>query len=341
MARTITTESPSRDARRYLRHWANADFVEPRLRVKHPGLTADRRRTKARQIAVLLEQGIEFVESAENSSALTKPLALYYSTENLARAACIFRDATKDVSNFGHHGLSGDRKKRNFVRNLSCTVSGGRNGVWPQFFALFNSDWMRFSVTENGSSLRRDSRVPYATKQLTKGKELNLGELLRHLPELAEDVVLADWGHPLVVHAMSLEFTTHSGPPTQYSARIVLRHGHHPETRAMVIDRESDCSRATTEHLTRRTACSTSTRLQRKPSRIQVGALMPSASSTWTSLGAPKSSSNLSSTSPPCSSFPMWSATKRTSGCDYSRTTQRRRSSSTASSTSSSASSRT
>src|SRR5687767_12188341 len=104
MARVITTESPSRDARRYLRHWAGRDFADARLKAKHPSLSADRRRTKVRQISVLVEQGIEFLESSEGSALLTKPLTLYYALENLGKAACIYTDAAFDLGSFGHHG---------------------------------------------------------------------------------------------------------------------------------------------------------------------------------------------------------------------------------------------
>jgi 2-keto-4-pentenoate hydratase len=90
VARIITSENPTVDARRYLRHWANEAFVADRLRSKHPALGSDRRRMKSRHIAVFIEQGVEFLESAAASAVLTKPLALFYAAESLAKAACIF-----------------------------------------------------------------------------------------------------------------------------------------------------------------------------------------------------------------------------------------------------------
>ncbi len=238
MARLVTTENPSEDVRRYLRHWAAPDFVRARLLEQDPALGADRRRTKARQVAVLLEQGLEFLESADRASSLTKPLALYYAAENFGKALCICRASSTDMSSFGHHGLSGDRHKRYSVHNLQCRVRNRRDGVWQHVFSSFNSDRLRFSVRADDQGITRDVVLTHSTPPLANGATLLLGDLLRHMPELAEDVVLAGWGHPFVVHASVLMFTQRSGPPTVYSGALTVRHGHRQATRDMVVARE-------------------------------------------------------------------------------------------------------
>jgi hypothetical protein len=241
VARIITSENPTVDVRRYLRHWTNEAFVADRLRSKHPGLGSDRRRTKSRQIAVFIEQGVEFLESAAVSAVLTKPLALFYAAESLAKAACIFRVEDPDATGFASHGLSGEHKtKRYSIKNLACRVQRPGRDVWSQLFRHFNSDRARISRQLDGQMLHTDWLNPYATKPLAKRTLLQLGELLRHLPELVEDLVFTGWGHAYVVHASTLWLIDSTGPPARQNLRVTLRHGHDRGTKDMIINRESD-----------------------------------------------------------------------------------------------------
>lgn len=69
--------------------------------------------------------------------------------------------------------------------------------------------------------------------------ELVLGELLRHLPELTEDVPFAKWGHPYVVHAPDFLLRTTTGPPSSVVVAFTLRHAHHTPTKEMIIKSEA------------------------------------------------------------------------------------------------------
>jgi hypothetical protein len=240
MARLITTESPTRDATRFLRYWASADYVVPRLRRRHPSLSAERCKAKARQVSVHVSQGLEFLESANGASLLTKPLSLFYAAENLLKAMCMFLVAAVDDRSFRHHGLSGDRTiKRYFVRNLSCRVGADGRNVWWILFRAFNADRIRYAMRhpEIGSAMR-DELVVHQTSPPAVGTTLKLGTLLRHLPELAEDTEPAGLGHSFSVHAATLTFSAQPGPPNLVSGTIRLRHAYRTGVREMVMAAE-------------------------------------------------------------------------------------------------------
>src|SRR5262245_48182146 len=147
MTRFITTENPSRDASRYLRHYAHEDFAHARITDLHPSLAADRRRRKARDAALAIRQGLEYLESATGSTVLTRPLPLFYAAENLMKAVAIVRDAPLDASAFRSHGLSGDKSKRYSIKNLCCTVASPTAGVWPHVLRVLNGDRLRIEMT--------------------------------------------------------------------------------------------------------------------------------------------------------------------------------------------------
>lgn len=244
MARIITTENPKGDVRRFLRHWTNPAFVEDRLREQHAGLGSDRRRTKARQISSHVHQGLAFLVNADQSPLLTKPLTLFYAAENLAKAACICRDQKLVTDQLRAHGLGGDRNvKRYSIKNLACHVHSPGKDVWSHVFRSFNCDRYRVDVREAGSGVTYDVTSTYATKPLKPPAQLQLGGLLRHLPELADDVEFASWGTSYLVRADSLVFTNEPGPPATQSARFLLRHRRRPKVKEMILDRESDLLR--------------------------------------------------------------------------------------------------
>lgn len=235
MARVITTEHPTRDARRFLRYWTEPAHVEPRVRGLHPQLSARQERTKAREVAVSVAQGLEFIEGSDGASVLTRPLSLFYGTENLAKALCLYLAPGTRTASFGHHGLVGDRNRRYFIRNLTCRTAGSGTNVWSNLVSVFNADRVRLQYRhDQHGSMLRDWRFEHGAAIPKKGTVLKLGDLLRCLPELTEDVGPAGWGTPYSVHVVSFRIRSVSGPPEQTSAEMTLRHGHDDRVRTMI-----------------------------------------------------------------------------------------------------------
>ena len=67
--------------------------------------------------------------------------------------------------------------------------------------AEFNGDRVRLESQVDGSGLATDWVNSYATKPLAKDSLLQFGELVRHLPELVDDVLFVGWENAYVVHA--------------------------------------------------------------------------------------------------------------------------------------------
>jgi hypothetical protein len=245
----IATESPDREVRRYVRHWADAEFVEQNLANRHSSLTADQRRKKSRQVAFNVGQGLEYLDSAREPSLLTKPLPLFYAAENLAKAACIMRDPPLVGSDFRAHGLINDQATRYSVKNLCCKVGPVGRDVWSRLFSHCNADVIRLEDLVDGSSQISDHRIPYATKPLARDKVLTLGDVLRHIPELEDNIVYANWGHPYVVRAISYQRMIQSQPSRMETFEFMLTHEHNQATKNMVIDRESDVLKQYTRNL--------------------------------------------------------------------------------------------
>jgi hypothetical protein len=82
-----------------------------------------------------------------------------------------------------------------------------------------------------------DVELLYATKSLPQGTVLQLGELLRSVPELIEDLRNAGWETPYVVHVPSYSFRTKTGPPPTMERRMTLRHGHDAATKNLILSR--------------------------------------------------------------------------------------------------------
>jgi hypothetical protein len=239
----IATEDPRADARRYLRHWANEDFVEGMLRERHPTIAADRVRRRRRQIAFAIEQGLEYLISAEGTSLLTGPLPLFYAAENFAKATSLAVDPAVSAGDFETHGLTRDRAKRYSIKNLCCTIASRQPSVWSRLFQTSNADLLVIRHSEDGQGLESDRRAHYATSAPPTGRQLHLGALLRHLPELEDDVVYANWGSPFVAHIPNYTLTVTTGPPRSETFVFQVDHGHHEPTKDMIIDRESDLLR--------------------------------------------------------------------------------------------------
>lgn len=237
----VITEHPQKDVCRYLRHWANSEFVEGQLEAKHQQqLPADRRRVKSRAAAFFVSQGLEYLESAASSSLLTKPLPLFYAAENLSKAVCLVDNAQITSSDFRAHGLKSDQSRRNSIKNLCCSVLPAGRDVWSRLFAAANADMRKLQSTNDQQSMIYDSRSVYATPAPSPGKVLWLGDLLRHIPELERDVANAGWGHPYVVRIHSYSMVSTSGPPASGNYSFTFNHAHNPGTKKMIVDRESD-----------------------------------------------------------------------------------------------------
>jgi hypothetical protein len=104
--RIITTEQPLEDVGRYLRHWANPAYVDEILQGQHLGLTAEKRRKKASDLAATINQALELLHLARSASPLTQPLPLFYAAEAIAKALVIFHQAPVDGDGFAITGLS-------------------------------------------------------------------------------------------------------------------------------------------------------------------------------------------------------------------------------------------
>jgi hypothetical protein len=239
MPRTITTENPGREVRRYLRHWANVERLDEQVRLRHPGTDAERRRRKARDISASVAQGIELLETASASSLLTKPLSLFYAVEALSKAVCILLDPALEGTSFRTHGLSGIQRRRYFVRTLSCRVNNPGPDVWSRLVANVPADLVPLSMTIDNVPQTNDLRGWLPTPPPRTATELILSDLLRHLPELAEDVAAVQWGHPYAVHAVTynVRFATVAIAQSA-TVQIMFRHAHNQETRQMIVDHE-------------------------------------------------------------------------------------------------------
>ena len=83
-------------------------------------------------------------------------------------------------------------------------------------------------------------RTEYGVKLPKTGTALLFGDLVKHLPELVDDVPLVGWGHSYVVHLSAYRILIISGPPVQTTVYLTLRHGHNEAVKSMVGGRETD-----------------------------------------------------------------------------------------------------
>jgi YaaC-like Protein len=236
--RIVPTENPGDEVCRYLRHWTDLDFVGAEIDALHASTPAEKRRRKTRDLCASIGQGLELIESARASSLLTKPLPMFYATEALGKAVCILLDADLEGSNFKAHGLLGVKKQRYFVRTLACKVAAPGSDVWSRLFKLANAERVQLTEILDGTGRTYEARYDLDSKRPRTGSELVLGELLRHLPELTEDVPIAKWGHPYVVHVPNFLIRSTTGPPSHAAVTMTLRHAHHTPTKEMIVEQE-------------------------------------------------------------------------------------------------------
>ena len=245
MGLNVTTENPGKEARRFLRHWTIPTFVEEQLEVQHQGLSREKCRTKARQISRSVHQGLELLSNADVSPPATKPLALFYSVENLFKAACICRDRDLVSEGLRSHGLGGEREiRRNSIKNLACHIRAPGKDVWSHVFHAFNSDRFQLPIqyAKKGRGLQ-DQVNRHGTPPLQPPAQLQFGELLRHLPEFGDDLEFASWGSSFMVKAEGLVFRIRPGPPEKREASFTLRHGHRPGLKQLIESREGNLLR--------------------------------------------------------------------------------------------------
>jgi hypothetical protein len=239
MPRVITTENPGFEVRRYLRQWSNTDHLETQIQSRHPGTPADKRRRKAREISASVSQGIELLENASTASLLTKPLPLFYAAEAFAKAMVLMQDPALEGSDFRAHGLQGVKKHRYFIRTLSCRVAAAGSDVWSRVVGLLNGDWSMNTLYTDGAGTVSDRRdVPNGRRPPAR-RELIFGDLIRHLPELAEDLPDAGFSHPYVVHVREMDVRQFTGPPSSATVTLTMRHAHNTDTKAMITASET------------------------------------------------------------------------------------------------------
>ncbi len=150
----------------------------------------------------------------------------------------MIRDGALEGEDFKAHGLWGVKKRRYVVRTLSCKVSGPGSDVWSRLVSLSNADHIMYSGVFDGVSQTLDRRDTHTAPDPATQSELVLGELVRHLPELARHLPAANWGHSYVVHASGVSLRSSTGPPPTAEASLTLRHGHNSATRAMIVSHE-------------------------------------------------------------------------------------------------------
>jgi hypothetical protein len=230
----IATEEPSVDVCRYLRRWTHPKFVEQEIARRHTGVTPERRRRMARDAAACLAQGLELIEAARSSSVLTKPLGLFYAAEAMAKAVSIVASTALDGSSFRAHGLQGVKKRRYFIRTLTCKVQNPGSDVWSRLCAAANFDLVRLENRTDGVPQVSDHFEMHSPTPRAAGTEIALAELLRQLPELADDVSLAGMSHPLVVHCPTYELIVDNAAQ-QISCNLTLRHAANAATKQMIL----------------------------------------------------------------------------------------------------------
>ena len=238
MPRVISTENPGADVRRYLRRWSNTSHLEQQIQARHPGTAAEKRRRKARDISATVSQGIELLETAAAASVLTKPLPLFYAAEAFVKAASMMSDPTLEATDFRAHGLRGVKAQRYFIRTLSCQVANPGSDVWSRLTQLLNGDWTRLTLTRDGEGSINDYLTPRPGPPPPPATELVLGELLRHIPELAEDLPSASFSHPYVVHVRDMTVIETTAPVPTAHVTFTLRHAHNAATKQMLIEHE-------------------------------------------------------------------------------------------------------
>lgn len=235
---TIRTENPLVDVSRYLRHWTNPGFVGQELASRHKGMPAEIRRRKAREVAVCVAQGLEYMATSKSATILTRPLSLFYAHENLAKATAVFLDPALRADDFKSHGLRHDSSRRYSIKNLQARITSPSRDVWSRYAAVANKQWAIYKLQQEGRGIQVDLEVSFRPPP-GSGTDLKIGELALQIPEVVDDVILAGWGTPRVVHVSSYSIVESSGPPITRRQNLTLRHRHHQPTHRLILNRLS------------------------------------------------------------------------------------------------------
>jgi hypothetical protein len=234
----VPTENPDREMRRWLRRWTDQSFVDQQLAVRHPSLSSSQTRKRAREIALHVTQGLEYIDSAEPATVLTRPLPLFYAVENLTKALVMMETGTIGATDFRVHGLTSDKQRRYSIKNLRCKVGSAGRDVWSRVVQATSTELVAVRFVHDGHPVVGDadqSRMPTAGGP---GRMLQFGELIKRMPELQQDVIAARWGCPYTVRIEIYSLAINSGPPTSQSVRVRLDYMHDADTKAMIARAE-------------------------------------------------------------------------------------------------------
>ena len=238
MAIWVPTENPTQEVNRWLRRWTDTGFADEQLARRHPSLTKQQRRTRAREVALHVTQGLEYVASSEASSVLTRPLPLFYAAENLAKALVIVATGTLTVADFRVHGLTGDKQRRYSMKNLRCRVAPAGRDVWSRVVAATGIEHVILRWSLDGRGLEGEVQQTRNVAAGAPGRELRLGELVKRMPELQRDVIAADWGSPHIARIESYSLVMASGPPETRSFSLRMDTMHDPGTQKLIQEAE-------------------------------------------------------------------------------------------------------
>ncbi len=139
---------------------------------------------------------------------------------------------------FRLHGLTGDRAARTTIRNISCRIQPPGRDVWSHVLPLLNIEYVPQTIIQAGNPGSHTLVQPIRFRPIRPGTRLPIGWMLRQLPEVADDVFAASWGHSFEVHAPMLNITPPGNSGGNGTAFLRLRHGHRTAIREMIQRRE-------------------------------------------------------------------------------------------------------
>jgi len=231
----VPTETPQREMIRWLRRWVDRAFVDRQLAAQHVSLTASQRRMRAREIAMHVAQGLEYIGSAEQSSMFTRPLPLFYAAENLSKALVMMEAGTIAASDFRVHGLTGGKQKRYSIENLACKAAPASRDVWSRILNATQTDLVNISWHQDGRGVVGTARAGRQPRAGAPGRRLRFGQLAMRMPELHQDVIAAAWGTPSVVRVESYTSIRNTGPPETQTFSLRLDHAHNASLKQLIV----------------------------------------------------------------------------------------------------------
>lgn len=120
----------------HLRHLTNPSTLEAVCVQKH-GLSRSDARAASKEAASFIDQALQFIESAEASSARIRPVSLYYGYLNLA-VACVLVYRPKDWEQYRKHGAEDLTRDLSRIA-LNTEVAKFRKGAIPLFHSIISS----------------------------------------------------------------------------------------------------------------------------------------------------------------------------------------------------------